>query len=261
MTENAVELKNLSWRYNGKDVVNSVNIGIGKGSFTGIIGPNGAGKTTLLKLILRLLTPEENSVFIMGKDIREFSRKELAKKISYVPQTVNAEFGFSVDQIITMGRNPYSSLFSSDPAKDREVVLRVMRETEVDHISKKNIGSISGGELQRVIIARALAQEPLILALDEPTSHLDINHQIKILSLIRSLSRKTGITVIAVLHDFNHALEYCTSLILMDRGRIKASGKPEDVITPKVMKEVYNINVIINRNPFTGKPYIVNEYL
>ncbi len=261
MTAKAVELKNLDWSYNGKKVVDSINLDIEEGSFTGIIGPNGAGKTTLLKLILKLLPPREDNVFILGRDIREFSRKELAKKISYVPQTINVDFSFSVKQIVSMGRNPHRTLFGEDSVKDDEIVQNAMEETEVLSLKNKDIGSISGGELQRVIIARALAQEPRILAMDEPTSHLDLNHQIKILSLVRSLSRKKGITVIAVLHDFNHALEYCTSLVLMNGGKIAAFGNPKEVITPERMKEIYGLNVKLEKNPFTGKPYIINEYL
>ncbi len=261
MTGSAVTLKDLSWSYNGRSVVNTIDLKIEKGSFTGIVGPNGAGKTTLLKLILKLLSPEKDRVFIFDRDINNYSRKDLAKKISYVPQTINVDFGFSVQQIVSMGRNPHLGLFSGDPARDTEIVNKAMRETEVEALKKKDIGSISGGELQRVIIARALAQEPDILALDEPTSHLDLNHQIRILSLVRSLSKKKGITVIAVLHDFNHALEYCTSLVLMNKGTIEAFGNPEAVITPERMKKIYGLTTSIEKNPFTGKPYIINEYV
>lgn len=261
MTGSAVELKDLSWSYNGRSVVSGIDLKIEKGSFTGIVGPNGAGKTTLLKLMLKLLSPEKDTVFIFNRDISKYSRKDLAKKISYVPQTINVDFSFSVQQIVSMGRNPHSGLFSGDPARDAEIVNNAMRETEVEALGNKDIGSISGGELQRVIIARALAQEPDILALDEPTSHLDLNHQIRILSLVRSLSKKKGITVIAVLHDFNHALEYCTSLVLMNKGKIEAFGNPEAVITPDRMKKIYSLNIRIEKNPFTGKPYIINEYV
>ncbi|RKX91097.1 MAG: ABC transporter [Spirochaetes bacterium] len=261
MTHKAVELKGLSWRYNGRSVLSDVDLEIKKGSFTGIVGPNGAGKTTLLKLVLKLLSPDKDTVFIFDRDISSFLRKDLAKRISYVPQTINVDFSFSVHQIVSMGRNPHSGFFSGDPVRDSEVVQKAMKETEIENLKNKDIGSISGGELQRVIIARALAQEPDILALDEPTSHLDLNHQIRILSLVRSLSREKGITVIAVLHDFNHALEYCTSLVLMNKGKIVSSGSPEKVITPQRMKEIYGLNIKMETNPFTGKPYIINEYV
>ncbi len=260
MTDIAVELKNLNWSYNGRKVLDSVSSVIEKGSFTGIIGPNGAGKTTLLKLILRLLHPAGENVFIFGRDIRKYSRKELAGKISYVPQTTGVSFGFSVRQIVEMGRNPHTGIFNTVSDKDKAVIKKAMDETRITELADKDISSISGGELQRVIIARALAQEPAVLAMDEPTSHLDLNHQIHLLSLIRSLSLKKEITVIAVLHDFNHALEYCTSLILMNNGRIEASGPPGEVITPDNMRRIYGLNIEIKLNPFTGRPYMINEY-
>ncbi len=250
-------INNLTWGYNGKDILNSIDLKIEKGTFNGIVGPNGAGKTTLLKLLLKLLPCERGRIYIQTEDIVNFSRKELARKMSYVPQTPNMNLGFSVEQIVSMGRNPHLGVFEQESDSDRTIIRQVMEETQIYHLRENDISRISGGELQRVIIARALAQEPDILALDEPTSHLDINHQIRILSLIRSLSTKKEITVIAILHDFNHALEYCDNLFLMNDGKIESYGNPEEVITPGVMKKIYDLEVKIEQNPFTGKPYMV----
>ncbi len=257
MKREIMQIKDLSWGFNGRNILENITLNIRKGSFTGIIGPNGAGKTTLLKLILKLFPPEKKTIFLRDRDITSFSRRDLAQKTGYVPQTFSVDFGFSVKQIVAMGRNPHLKPFSSESEEDRIIIEEALRDTHVEYLEKKDISRISGGELQRVIIARALAQKPDILALDEPTSHLDINHQIKILSLVRDLSIKKTITVLAILHDFNHALEYCDNIILMNEGTVEASGTPEAVITPETMKKIYHLEVKMEKNSFTGKPYMV----
>ncbi len=257
MNRDVLRIKNLNWGFNGRNIFNSVNVRIPAGTFTGIIGPNGAGKTTLLKLILKLLPPDRKSIFLDNKDITLFSRKDMARKMSYVPQTPGVDFGFTVKHMVAMGRNPHLRSFSSETSEDRAIVTDALKDTQIEYLSSKDISKISGGELQRVIIARALAQKPAVLALDEPTNHLDLNHQMKILSLVRDLSDVKGITVIAVLHDFNHALEYCDNLILMNGGAVVASGIPENVITPENMHTVYHLEIAMEKNPFTGKPYMI----
>lgn len=260
MNDVIIKTKNIDWSYNGTRVLDDVSINIKPGTFTGILGPNGAGKTTLLKLILNLLQAEKDSILIKGQDIRTFSRKALAKIEAYVPQNVKIDFNFTVEQVVLMGRTPFLGRFDRESREDLEIAEWAMKETGVDGLKEKLITHLSGGELQRVIIARALTQEPSILALDEPTSHLDIHHQINILSIIRSLAKKKSLTIIAVLHDVNHALEYCDNLFLLDKGKIVNSGSPEKVITPESMKEIYDLNVKITKNPFTGNPYMVHEY-
>ncbi len=255
-----IKTKNLDWAYDGVKVLDDVSLNIKSGTFTGILGPNGAGKTTLLKLILNLLQPERDSILINGMDIRTYSRKDLAKIEAYVPQSVKIDFTFTVEQVVMMGRTPFLGRFDRESRKDIRIAEWAMKETGVLELKEKLITHLSGGELQRVVIARALTQEPVILALDEPTSHLDIHHQINILSIIRSLAKRKSLTIVAVLHDVNHALEYCDNLFLLDQGKIVNTGSPEKVITPKVMKEVYNLNVKITKNPFTGNPYMVHEY-
>ena len=170
------------------------------------------------------------------------------------------DFSFTVEQVVLMGRTPFLGRFDRESREDIRIAEWAMKETGVLGLKNKLITQLSGGELQRVVIARALTQEPVILALDEPTSHLDIHHQINILSILRTLAKKEGLTIVAVLHDVNHALEYCDNLFLLDKGKIVDSGSPTKVITPKIMKEVYNLNVKITKNPFTGNPYMVHEY-
>ncbi len=258
--EVVIQTKDVNWTYNGTKVLNNVSIDIRFGTFTGILGPNGAGKTTLLKQILNLLQVEKDSVLIRGTDIKTYSRNELARIEAYVPQSVKIDFNFTVEQVVMMGRTPFLGRFDRESAKDIKIAEWAMKETGILGLKRKLITQLSGGELQRVVIARALTQEPIIMALDEPTSHLDIHHQINILSILRTLAKREGLTIIAVLHDFNHALEYCDNLFLMDKGKIINSGSPVDVITPKVMKDIYNLNVEITKNPFTGNPYMVHDY-
>ncbi len=255
-----INIRNLDWSYNGTKVLDNISLKIKPGTFTGILGPNGAGKTTLLKTILNLLQPERNSVLISENDIRNYSRKDLAKIEAYVPQSLKNNFNFTVEQIVLMGRSPFLGRFDRESRKDIQYAEWAMEETGVISLRNKYITNLSGGEMQRVIIARALTQNPLILALDEPTSHLDIHHQINILSIIRSLAVKKKLTIIAVLHDINHALEYCDNLFLLDRGKIVTHGSPEKVITPVVMKNIYNLNVLITKNPLTGNLYMIHDY-
>ncbi len=257
MNTKAVNTDRLTWGFNGKKILEDISISVPRGSFTGIIGPNGAGKTTMLKLILRLLSPEKNTVFIQSEDITSLTRNEIARKESYVSQTLSMDLGFTVEQIVAMGRNPYMAPFSGETDKDSTAIKKALHDTQTEYLKNKYINRISGGELQRVIIARALAQEPDILALDEPTNHLDLNHQIKTLSLIRELACKENITVLAVLHDFNHALEYCDNLIFLNEGKVEAYGCPAEVISPAIMKRIYHLEVVIQKNPFTGKPYMM----
>ncbi len=258
--EVVIETKNLNWAYNGTKVLDNVSIDIRFGTFTGILGPNGAGKTTFLKQILNLLPVEKKSILIRGKDIRTYTRKELARIEAYVPQNMKIDFSFTVEQIVMMGRTPFLGRFDRESEKDLQIAEWAMKETGVIKFKDKLITHLSGGELQRVVIARALTQEPIIMALDEPTSHLDIHHQINILAILRTLAKREGLTIIAVLHDVNHALEYCDNLFLLDQGKIVKSGTPEKVITPKVMKDIYNLNVEITKNPLTGNLYMIHDY-
>ncbi|MCF6336021.1 MAG: ABC transporter ATP-binding protein [Spirochaetales bacterium] len=255
-----IDINNLNWSYNGTKVLDNISLNIKPGTFTGILGPNGAGKTTLLKTILNLLQPDRNSILISNDDIRNYSRNELAKIEAYVPQSSKNNFNFTVEQIVLMGRSPFLGRFDRESNDDIGIADWAMKETGVFGLKNKYITTLSGGELQRTIIARALTQEPAILALDEPTSHLDIHHQINILSIVRSLAKKKSLTIIAVLHDINHALEYCDNLFLLNHGKIVTHGSPEDVITPDIMKKIYNLNIQITTNPLTGNLFMIHDY-
>lgn len=248
-------INNLNYSYGENHILNNININFERNKFYSIIGPNGSGKTTLLKNILRTIPIESKSIYIDGKDLTCFKNKELAKKISSVPQNTNIDFQFSVFDIVLMGRTPYLKRFATEGDKDLKIVEEAMEMTNTWHLRDKNINELSGGERQRVIIARALAQQCEIILLDEPISNLDIQHQIEILDTIKYLNR--NITIIAVLHDLNLAAQYSDSLILLNNGRIVSHGTVEEVLTEKNIRNAYNLDTYIIKNPVTGKPHII----
>ncbi|NLY44355.1 MAG: ABC transporter ATP-binding protein [Clostridiaceae bacterium] len=252
-----MRIKNLSWSYGKERILDDINITFFKSGLYGIIGPNGSGKTTLLKSISRSLMPKENVVFLGDRDITVFSNKELARNIAYVPQDIYFEFEFSVMDIVLMGRSPYLKRFHSESEYDMETAKNAMQITNTWHLREKNIAEISGGERQRVIIARALAQGTGIMLMDEPVSQLDIQHQVEILGIIKRLTEDKGMIAILSLHDLNLASQYCDHLILLSKGRVLKQGSPQEIITEGNISKVYNTKVHIFENPFTGRPYII----
>lgn len=254
---NLLEVENLTTGYTEKEVVKNVSFSLGEGEFLGIIGPNGAGKTTLFRVITRILKPWEGKILYQGEDIQEFSLKSLAKEISFLPQTIETPFSFTVEEFISMGRFPHLNRFEKMRKYDNEVVRKVIVLTDVLELSSLNVNDLSGGEKQRVYLGQTLVQEPKLLLLDEPTAHLDIGHQIKILDLIKRLNREEGLTVIAVFHDLNLASEYCDSLILLNYGRVHKIGSPDEVLTYQTIEEVYQTIVVVKENPVSLKPHVL----
>ncbi|MBC2397710.1 ABC transporter ATP-binding protein [Clostridium tetanomorphum] len=251
----SIVINNLHCSYGDKKILKNININFEKNKFHSIIGPNGSGKTTLLKNIQKILPIENNCIYIDGKDLNSFKNKDLAKKIASVPQNTNIDFDFSAMDIVLMGRTPYLKRFEKEKDTDLIIVKEAMEMTNTWYLKDKNINELSGGERQRVIIARALAQESEIILLDEPISNLDMHHQIDILDTIKYLNR--DITVIAVLHDLNLAAEYSDSLILLKNGNVLCKGTPKDVLTESNIRDAYNINTHIIKNPITGAPHII----
>ncbi|NLJ88950.1 MAG: heme ABC transporter ATP-binding protein [Epulopiscium sp.] len=252
-----IKIKNLHWKYGEKKILEDINLEIERGKFYSIIGPNGSGKTTLLRNIARILEPQKNTILIDNKDIMDFQNKELAKKIASVPQNTEISFDFSCHDIVMMGRTPYLKRFETEKAEDKIIVREAMETTNTWELRNKSINELSGGERQRVIISRALAQEPDIILLDEPISHLDIHHQVRIMDNIKALNQKKKFSVIAVFHDLNLAAQYSDTLILLNHGKIISLGKPEEVITKKNIKEVYHMDVYMMKNPTNGKPHMI----
>lgn len=252
-----IDVKNLSFSYDTAPILKNVELRIKEGTFAGIVGPNGSGKTTLAKNIMRALVPERKTVFLSGEDIRDLTHKKLARKLAAVPQSTVIEYDFTVEDIVLMGRAPHIGRFERESKRDFDSVEEAMKRTDIWHLRKRSVREISGGERQRVIIARALAQEPSVLVLDEPVSHLDIKHQIGLMELTKKLCREKNITVLAILHDLNFAMAYCDQVMLVHQGSIKVDGKPEAVLTQARIKEVYDIDVYIIDHPKTGLPYIM----
>lgn len=252
-----IDVSDLSAGYGAEAIIEHISLHAEKNLSIGIIGPNGSGKTTLLKAISNILEPYSGTVQIDGTDVTSISARDLARIMGVVPQETNISFDYTVSDIVLMGRHAYIGRFSSESPEDLRIANAAMETCNIAQYADRSINEISGGERQRVIIARAIAQEPKILLLDEATSHLDINHQIEILNLIHHLD---GVVRIGVYHDLNLAAQYCDHLILLNNGMICASGSPAEVITPKNLKEHYSINAVVTINPITKKPRITSFF-
>ena len=251
-----ININNLSFSFE-KEVLRNININIKRGKFYTILGPNGSGKTTLLRLLSKSLHMEKGDIFIDEVALTQIKPTFLAKKMAVVPQSTEIEFDFSVQDIVLMGRTPHISRFCSESAKDLEIAMNAMKCTNTWELRNKSINALSGGEKQRVVVARAIAQETGIILLDEPISHLDIHHQIEIMNQLKQLNKNKNITIIMVLHDLNIAAAYGDHMILMHDGGVYKDGTPEEVLTEDIIKKVYGLEVYITKNPKTGKTFIM----
>jgi iron complex transport system ATP-binding protein len=249
-----LEVNDIVVSYGSRQILNKVGIHAEHGQFVGIIGPNGSGKTTLVKTINRIIRPNSGSITIDGRNVENMDSTEIAKNIAMVSQVISINFEFTVEDVVLMGRTPY--IKGAETHEDMEIVQDAMEKTKILHLKDRFVTQLSGGELQKVIIARALAQDPKILLLDEPTSHLDITNQIDILNLVKDASRK-GMLVIAVIHDLNLAAYYCDRLCLIRDGDLISIGTPEEVLTPNNIKATYNIDVDVINNNVTNSLYVI----
>ena len=261
----SIEANHISYQYQSQSRnenetfgLKDVTIRVQKGRLHSIIGPNGGGKTTLLRNLARQLgASEKNDILVNGRALHSYSQRELAKNMAVVNQNNSIPFDFSVEDIVLMGRTPYIQRFATETKRDREIVEAAMERTGVMHLRHKTVTQISGGELQRVIIARALAQQTGIILLDEPISQLDINHQIRIMELLQSLCRDEDVAVVVVLHDLNISAQYSDQILLMKDGELLAADVPEAVITQENVRLAYGVTAEIIENPVTKKPFIV----
>ncbi|ADJ15024.1 heme ABC transporter ATP-binding protein [Halalkalicoccus jeotgali] len=251
-----IDVRDLDVRLGGMAVLDSVSTSIGEGRFVGLVGPNGAGKSTLLRAIGAVLKPDAGTVLLGDEDVHDLPSRAASRRVATVPQDTSLSFDFDVREVVAMGRTPYRSRFrsSADPAGE-ETVERALSRTETEAFAERSIGAVSGGERQRVVLARALAQETPILLLDEPTASLDINHQIRTLELVRDLA-DDGKTVIAAIHDLNLAAHYCDELLLLSKGAIVDSGSPEDVLTESNLTRAFDARAVVSRHPVTGAVYV-----
>ena len=255
------EINNFSCGYPGKFKVQEISFKINKGDFVGIIGPNGSGKTTLFKGISNELHAISGNSKLNGKVVQKMSLKEKAQNIAIVTQTIEAG-SMTVEEYVLMGRIPYRKQFQFFETKeDIEIANKYMDLTDVTPLKDKYMNALSGGEQQLAGIARALTQQPQLLLLDEPTSHLDITHQVQILNLIRRLSNELGLSVLMIIHDLNLAGEYCDSLIMMQEGKIRKKGTPTEVLNYQDIEAVYDTVVVTRTNPISNKPvvFLVSE--
>lgn len=250
-----IDVKDLSFSYDGKEILKNISLNFNSGKFYSVIGPNGSGKSTFIKNISRIIAPEHKSVFIDNIDIYNFNNKDLAKKLSVIPQNTLIDYDFTVLDIVIMGRSPYKRRFEDFNKEDEKIIERYMKATNTWGLRDKLITELSGGEVQRVIAARALSQETDIILLDEPTSHLDIQYQIEFLNIFKNLKKDK--IIIAVLHDLNLASIFSDDVILINRGEVIAKGTPWQVITKDNIKNVYKLSVEIIEDPISKCPHII----
>ncbi|MFA0740058.1 MAG: hypothetical protein DFNUSKGM_000155 [Candidatus Fervidibacter sacchari] len=247
----------LTVSYAAHTVLRDVSFEVARGDLVVVLGPNGAGKTTLLRTIAKVVSPKVGTVLLDGHDIAKLPVRQLMKTLSVVPQSEGSVFSFTVQDIVAMGRTPHLSPLAPLSQKDWQIIREAMEATDVWELKDRLFTELSGGEQRRVLIAKALAQEPQLLLLDEPTANLDLHYQLEVVELIQRLNRERGITVLAVLHDLNLAAMMGQRFILMHRGRIYAVGNADEVLTPQNIQQVYGVPVVVTRHPLNGKPIIL----
>jgi len=259
MRELEIEVSNISFWYRspGEPALRDVSLSIDKGEFLGVIGPNGSGKTTFLRMLSGVLKPRRGRINICGRDTGSINRRELAKLLAMVPQETFITFPFTALEVVLMGRSPHLGRWAFESPEDLGIARECMKLTDTAKFENRLINELSGGEKQRVIIARALAQQPEILLLDEPTAFLDIGHQVEIYALLEKLNRERELTIVLVSQDLNLAAQHCRRLALFRDGEVMAVGKPEEVLTEETISEAYKTRVFVGQNELTGAPYVI----
>ncbi len=254
---NCITTKNLNISYGNVDIVKDLNLNIPKGKITTIIGANGCGKSTILKTIGRVITPKSGNIYINGKDIYKENPREIAKNMAILPQSPQAPSGLTVEELIAYGRFPHQKGFGKVNDKDKDIVNWALEITGIEEFKDRNIDDLSGGQRQRAWIAMALAQETDILLLDEPTTYLDLAHQLEILKLLEDLNKKQGRTIVMVIHELNNAARFADHMIGIKKGRVVCEGSADEVMTKENLKEIFNIDAEIVKDPRTKKPVCI----
>jgi iron complex transport system ATP-binding protein len=248
-----LKIKDVEFSYGSIPVLKDVCIELAESEMLGVVGPNGAGKSTLIRCIDRILAPQKGSILLDNRDIKEMHLMELAKKMGYIPQSTSQVFPATVFDTVLMGRRPHIGWRSSE--KDTEKVLEMLQMLNIEEFAMRDINELSGGQQQKVFIARALTQEPDVLLLDEPTSNLDIRHQLEVMGIIKNIVIEKQLSAIMAIHDLNLASRYSDRILMMNGGSIFAAGNPSSVLTPENIKDVYGVEAEVNNN--NGRPYIV----
>jgi len=252
-----MEMENLELAYGHKVVVSDFTFGVEAGEMLGLIGPNGSGKSTIIRAISRVITPLSGRMLLGGRDIMKIPRSELACLLGVVPQIAILPGTFTAFEIVLMGRNPHLGFLQHESARDIDIAWQAMEMTRTHTFARRRVNELSGGEIQRVVIARVLAQEPESILLDEPTASLDISHQVEVLDLIKKLCRENGLTVVIVLHDLNLAVQYCDRLVLMKEGTLYARGTPYEVVSEENIRAVYGAEGCVYPHPDGGLPVVL----
>lgn len=243
-----ISAKNIEFSYlNNYEFIKNLNINIKKGEVTTILGPNGSGKSTLLNLLCGINKPKNGEIFLESKSFKKLKYRDIARKIATVHQQNLVPEDIKVEELIAYGRIPYKKYLQKDNLKDKDIINWSIKLTNLEDYREKSVMRLSGGERQRAFISMALAQQPEILFLDEPTTYLDIYHQIEVLEIVKMLNEKYNITVVMVLHDINQAIKYSHNIVIMKDGKIIKEGKSKQVINKEILKEVYKVDGILNR--------------
>lgn len=250
-----LQIDDLTVAIDGRDLVHRLDLSAAHGEVVGLVGPNGSGKSTALRCVYRALQPTRGAVSVDGDDLWQMPLRSSAQRVAALTQESSADFDFTVEEVVALGRAPHKHGNQPLTTAERDLCARAMEQMDVAHLARRGILELSGGEKQRVLMARAIVQQTGILVLDEPTNHLDIRHQIELLRYLR----RSGLTVIVVLHDLNLAAATCDRLGVLSEGRLVATGPPADVLTPALIAEVFGVDVTIVRHPITGDPQILFE--
>ena len=246
----AVSAQNLTYEIQAETLLEGVDLHADRGQLVGLIGPNGAGKSTLLRAISGILNYREGTIRLDGDDLKSLSSRDIAAGLALIPQIAPYTHGFTSIELVLMGRYPHLGRFQIEGKEDDRIARDAMRLTRTEQFADRTLDTLSGGESQRVFVSRALAQQPRVLLLDEPTSNLDVFHQLKVLDLVRKLV-DGGLTAVAAIHDLNMAARYCDRLVLLKGGRVLAEGSPEEVLAPETIQSAFGVRAAVYRDPMT----------
>ncbi|CAM3594897.1 ABC transporter ATP-binding protein [Parendozoicomonas haliclonae] len=252
MSQTALQVQKLCWSVNGRQILDSISFVLEPGSFTGLAGANGAGKTSLLRCIYRACRPDSGHVLFEGQDVWQLSARENARQMAVVLQEHHGDFGLTVRDVVAMGLIPHRNVMGWESAAEKQQIVEALEQVNLGDKARQSFISLSGGEKQRALIARALVQKPRLLILDEPTNHLDINYQLEMLQL----ARDSGITVLASIHDLNIAAQFCDRLLVLNHGRLVADDNCRSVFSSGVLEQAFNLHSHVDDHPVTGSPRI-----
>jgi iron complex transport system ATP-binding protein len=252
-----IELENVSLGYHHRPVLSNLTFRVMPGEVVGMIGPNGSGKSTVIRALTRIISPLGGKILLNGRDLSTMDRQEIARMLGVVPQLPLLPSAFTGFEVVLMGRNPHLGLFQHEKETDLEITWHAMEMTGTQTLAKRSVGELSGGQIQCLLIARALAQKTEAVLLDEPTANLDIGRQIDVLDLIKRLCREQGLAVLAALHDLNLASQYCDRLVLISEGRLYGHGTPSEVVTPENIEAVYGADHCVYSHPVNGLPVVL----